>query len=170
MLHIGYVYEPGWNPKNATDFIPAYRTGARVPHAWIKPRAGSLAHLPEVDLSFLRDDLEATKIARWKYSTLDLVAADSFTLLFDRSSQWAGKVDGLLADLNRSRIPVRTVQHGSDFDIVEEQQRHDWLDGFNLLGGNLVVVRPDQHIAFLAGPAESAEDVAQQIRETMGTA
>lgn len=151
MLHIGYVYEPHWDPPNATDFVPAYRPGARLPHAWIRTLNGYKMsnHLPPVDLSFLQGDLPQEKIQSWQFSTLDLISPRSFCLIYSADSPWTETKISARASQNQMAIATELEEAvlGKDFDILDTKAKMEWVQGFGLDQGKAVLVRPDQHVA-----------------------
>lgn len=163
MLHIGYVYEPDWNPPNATDFHPAYRKGARLAHAWINPLTPCVNKLPQVNLSYLSGDLPDDKIATWTYSTLDVVPPTSYAFIFAKGSPWASNAAQLKAQLAAQHVPIVLVEVGTDFEFVEPAAGQEWLEGFSLTSGSAVLVRPDQHVAVVADTTQSVDDVTDTI-------
>ena len=177
MLHIGYVYEPGWDPKDVADYFPTYRKGARLPHVWIEvaESARISKHLPPVDLGYLADELDPKQIAACRWSSLDLVDPSGWVILYDaRGSQaerwsddgstWMEVKEGAA----RSHIPLRKVAHGRDFTLVDNAAGQTWLEQLGLTSGHAVIVRPDQHIAFIASPSESGSSIVSTLRLSLG--
>lgn len=169
MLHIGYVYEPHWSPANATDFVPAYRIGARLPHAWIRTLNGSQVakRLPPIDLIYLAGDLSEELISTWRYSTLDLVPMDRFILICDSTSHWA-KSYTQIEELRRATgIPMAMAVYGKSFEILEQKAAAAWRDGFGLDQGVAVIVRPDQHVALVVQKEMTILEVFEQLQRQL---
>ncbi|KAH7317588.1 hypothetical protein BKA65DRAFT_104777 [Rhexocercosporidium sp. MPI-PUGE-AT-0058] len=90
-LHIGYVYGDTEIAASASRNTASYRTGAGLSHAWLsKPPSSQLTSLPAISNSCV-SELSATALAEKQYSTLDLLAFDSFTLIFSTtlSAYWS---------------------------------------------------------------------------------
>jgi 2,4-dichlorophenol 6-monooxygenase len=135
-LQLGFRYDAGALVPDGTDppvvdnpareYVATGRPGARMPHAWFK-RDGK----------------------RW--STLDLLELDSFTLVTTSpggaSEAWQAAVAGI------SGIPIQFA--GLDGDSLEEEARWRRESGIGLEGA--LLVRPDQHVAWRAAtlPADA---------------
>ena len=115
-LQLGYVYgASSLSTKPCSVYTPEFTPGARLPHAWVR-RNGSTC------------------------STLDLVDGSSFVLL--ASSKFTG-ASGPWHHLGSSKVPVRILRLGSDFDDKDR----NWSRRAGLEQDSLgLLVRPDQHI------------------------
>ncbi len=151
-LHIGYVYGDTEIPASASLYVPSYRAGARLPHAWLNGPPSS-PHLPKVspvDCSYV-SELDSSALARKRFSTLDLCACDAFTLIFSSTFSW--RWETLLSEL-REQLPksaakglkINSAVLGVDFELVEGARRNEWVMGLQLEHGAAALVRPDQHI------------------------
>lgn len=130
--------------------------------------------LPPVDVSYVKE-FSAEDVAARRYSTLDLCAPDSFTLLVgSRAGAWAPERTGALeAALEREggvgmgvRVGVRVA--GEDFDLVEGRSADLFAARANLDVGGGLLVRPDQHLLRVLGPGDTCEDVERAIRGYLG--
>lgn len=168
-LHIGYVYGDKSIPDNASVFRPVCVPGARLPHAWIKlpssisQSSESIVHgLPAIDSSYV-DELSSELVAQKQFSTLDLIRFDSFVLIVDQKYAEgvhfaAQKALEQVPTAVASKFSLRTVVHGIDF--VLEQEQETWADLLRLKEGGVVLVRPDQHIlAIFEGELDSHDIV-----------
>jgi hypothetical protein len=167
MLHIGYVYEPNWCPKNATDYVPAFRPGARLVHQWIRFRngfAGSVSPPPKVKLEYLRGDLPDDHIEAWTHSTLDLVPYNAYVLVHGNTAQ-ADICARVAGRANSLGIPCAIAGVGRHFDFVDAKKGIDWCERYTLNNGSVVVVRPDQHVAGIAKSTANEATLIQMIIE-----
>lgn len=169
-MHIGYVYGDTEIPASASLYVPSYRTGARLPHAWLlhAPNVSHLPALPAIDSSYV-SELDSDALAKKQYSTLDLCAFDAFTMIF--SSNFADHWKEATARL-RSRFPkslkINTAVLGQDFELVLGARKNEWVMGLQLNHGAAVMVRPDQHILNCYGKETSVEEVIEGLRSHLG--
>ncbi len=138
-LQLGFRYERGAvepdgreHPRSedpVRDFVPAVRSGSRLPHAWVTTGSRCV-------------------------STLDLVAADCFTLLTGCAGDgWARAV------VDAIEAPVRCLVEGSDFFDREGQ----WAMVSKIGPAGAVLVRPDQHIAWYATGAADESSATPSV-------
>jgi len=171
-MDLGYVYEPDYKLDQPTGFVPSYRKGARLSHAWIKILNVKLisTRLEPIDTSYLGDALKPYVHRKWEYSTLDLIPINSFVIFHSSSgSDFAKEVEGAL---NEQQIPVRRVQQGVDFDFADSLEEIEagrrWVSAYGLDKGGVLVVRPDQFIAAVLSPDTFVEGIVGEIgRMTM---
>ena len=165
--HIGYVYDSAWQPNNSPDYTPIFRKGARLVHAWIKPKSPCVNGLTPVDLSYLQGDLSNDKIKSWQYSTLDTVATASFVLYYSGSS-WGKKAAQLKALFAQNNLPLVTLEVGKDFDFVERKPGKAWQEGYGIGKSNALLVRPDQHVEAIIPSAQSSQAVVDATLYSLG--
>ncbi|KAL4807431.1 FAD binding domain-containing protein [Aspergillus unguis] len=166
-LHIGYVYGDKSIPENASVYKPVCVPGARLPHAWIKLLDPSLTNLPTIDCSYI-SNLGHEEVATMQYSTLDLCRYDSFTILvnaqFAPTIQSAAKT--ALEKFQTRGKPGPALQirvQGVDFDVQPGQER--WNEVVRLREGQVVLVRPDQHILAVFNHDVCDEDIVGSLKE-----
>ncbi|KAF8851507.1 hypothetical protein BDZ45DRAFT_679079 [Acephala macrosclerotiorum] len=169
-LHIGYVYGDTEIPASASLYVPSYRAGARLPHAWLlhAPTGPHLPKLPPIDNSFV-SELSASALKQKRYSTLDLCAFDAFTLIF--SSAFASHWEETLAQLRSSLPPsmkINSAVLGKDFELVPGARKNEWVMGLQLNHGAAVLVRPDQHILNCYGKETIVEEVVKGLKGHLG--
>jgi hypothetical protein len=173
-LHIGYVYGDTEIPASASLYVPSYRTGARLPHAWLT-RAPPSPHLPKltpIDCCYV-SELECSAIGRKRFSTLDLCAYDSFTLIFSSNfaSHWSSVLSELRSHLPKSatpRLKINSAVLGEDFELVPGARKNEWIMGLQLEHGGAVLVRPDQHILNCYGKETRVGEVARGLMHHLG--
>ena len=170
-LHIGYVYGSSEIPPNASNYVPKYIAGARLPHAWITFRnstSSSPDRPPAVDVSYV-SELSSSEIAQRQFTTLDLCAPDSFTFIVASSESWQERIQHVKSHYAQSgpRITVYTL--GADFDLVIPGPRGKaWIDGAGLNDGGGLLVRPDQHIQMRLESGTSAEEILASLQGHLG--
>jgi 2,4-dichlorophenol 6-monooxygenase len=127
-LQLGFSYETGAVVPDGTpapvlrvrDFDPSGRPGARLPHAW----------------------LEAGGARR---SSLDLLAADAFTLVTGpEGAAWVA------AAAAHDALAIRTLVVGRDCADPVGTHQASWLDVCGIGADGALLVRPDQHVAWRA--------------------
>ncbi|KAI8670217.1 hypothetical protein NCS55_00766800 [Fusarium keratoplasticum] len=167
-LHIGYVYGDKETPPHASKFSPKFTPGARLPHAWIKPRLGAASFkAPPLDVSYVKEFHQAGINAR-QFSTLDLVEFDSFTLIVSSHDTWAPRFAQLHKLTQSPGINMRLRSVDKDFDFVFEEQRTMFSDGSGISHGRGLLVRPDQHLLACVDEKTTAEDLASLILAHLG--
>jgi hypothetical protein len=157
-LHIGYVYGSTEIPPNASNYVPKYIPGARLPHAWITLRDSiDIDRPPAVDLSYV-SELSSDEIALRRYTTLDLCAPDSFTFLISSSPWhlWEKRIQQVKFHYAHSGPKIAVYALGADFDLVPGTR-----------GGGLLV-RPDQHIQMRLEVGTSVEDILSSLKGHLG--
>lgn len=129
-LQLGFTYESGalvggggdpelGEPSSVREYRPSARPGARLPHAWV------------------------TREGR-RVSSLDLVAADAFTLIVGRDgARWTD------AAATVGSPPLKTVRIGHD--VLDPDGT--WTKLLALAPDGAILVRPDQHVAWRSGSA-----------------
>lgn len=167
-IHIGYVYGDKETPPNASNFTPKFVTGARLPHAWIKPRTSTAAlDLPPVDLSYVSDYTKDDVAAR-TYSTLDLAGTDNFTLIVSSKAAWAERFQQLQNAVKEINGQLQLWAMDTDFEFVDAKQQDLFEKGVHLSQGGALLVRPDQHLLGCPGSQTSAQDLESLIRSHLG--
>lgn len=169
-LHIGYVYGDTEIPASASLYVPSYRAGARLPHAWLldASTASRLPKLPPIDNSYV-SEFSPVALGRKEYSTLDLCAFDAFTLIF--SSTFASHWEEALAQLRLSlltSLKINAAVLGTDFELVPGARKNEWVMGLQLNHGAAVLVRPDQHILNCYGQEASVTEVLKGLKGHLG--
>ncbi|KAK8846505.1 hypothetical protein IAR55_005591 [Kwoniella newhampshirensis] len=150
---------PGYNAERTTEYIPAYRRGARLVHAWINAKNTSvLPSLPPVDFAYLGNDMSDEQKEKRQYSLLDLIPPDSYVVLCGPNQR---KYVELCELLQRSSIPARLVVCGKDFTFTDEVP-----DGYGLSKGNAVLIRPDQHVELVI-ENETVEEIVKHIASSL---
>ncbi|KAI6780267.1 FAD binding domain-containing protein [Emericellopsis cladophorae] len=167
-IHIGYVYGDKETPTSASSFTPKFVTGARLPHAWIKLRGSTAAlDLPPVDVSYV-SEFTKDDIAARKYSTLDLVDMDNFTLIVSSKAAWAERFQQLQDALDEINGQLQLRAMDADFEFVDAKQLELFEEGAHFSEGGALLVRPDQHLLGCPGPQTSARDLESLIRSHLG--
>jgi hypothetical protein len=154
------VYGSTSLPPNASSYTPKYISGARLPHAWITLNNPAIAHhLPPVNVSYV-PEFTASDITARQYSTLDLCAVGSFTLLLHAADQdaWRERINALRHQYDASGPELNVYLLTADFDIVPSARGQSWVEDARLGDGGGLLVRPDQHILLpLVASTEAAE-------------
>lgn len=172
-LHIGYVYGSTEIPSNASDYTPKYIPGARLPHTWIQfPERSHIQHPPPVDVSYIAE-FSAEDVKARQHSTLDLCAPDAFTLIVDGTNagnleRWRGLAEQIKAYAWQKGIPINFRYSGVDFQVLPGAQGDAWGQGFGLVEGGGVLVRPDQHILMVLGQDSSVLEVRRGLEAHLG--
>jgi len=142
-LQLGYAYDAGALIPDGTsrpaaanpvrEFVPSSRAGSRLAHGWVE-----------------RDGR--------RISTLDLIEADTFTLLTGPlGAAWvAAAADGL-------GVPIQVWRMGHDV----ADPSHWWSAVAAMEPEGVLLVRPDQHIAFRCRGASA--DAAAVLREAVSS-
>ncbi|OBR05282.1 FAD binding domain-containing protein [Colletotrichum higginsianum IMI 349063] len=168
-LHIGYVYGDDKPPASTLIYTPKFRTGARLPHAWIRIKRPSHG-LPQqpIDLSYV-EELSDEQVAARQFSTLDLVQPGTFSLITGRRSAWA----------RRSKESAEVLGYGislclwaadEDFAFCDEGHSRLFEQDGRLSHGGAILVRPDQHILECLGTETSVEEIVNCIARHMDVA
>lgn len=141
-LQLGFTYEDGAlvasdvaanEPSSVCDYRPSAGPGARLPHAWV------------------------TRDGR-RISSLDLVAADAFTLIVGRDGgRW---IDAAAATTGAPLTAVR-VSH----DVLDPDGT--WTQLLALASDGAILVRPDQHVAWRS--TRGAADAAAALADAFAT-
>ncbi len=172
-LHIGYIYGDNEIPATASLYVPSYRPGARLPHAWLSNAPSSfLTQLPPIDNSYVQE-FSAKSLTNKQFSTLDLCAFNAFTLIFssDFESYWAeilAKARSHLPKLAAFSLKVNTAIWNKDFQLVPGARGNEWLIGMQLEHGAAVLVRPDQHILSCHTKDAGSEEVLDSLITFLG--
>lgn len=155
-------------PPHASKYVPRYIEGARLPHAWITlPKASSLEPPAPVDLSYVPELTAAEKGLR-RFTTLDLCAADAFTLIVGSLDQWRARLDKVRASYQRSQVQIAAYSLGIDFNLAQGARGDSWLRQSGLASGGGLLVRPDQHILKPLTAESSAEDILESLKLHLG--
>jgi hypothetical protein len=173
-LHIGYVYGDTEIPASASLYVPSYRAGARLPHAWLTgpPSSARLPKLSPIDCSYVKE-LDSSALRCKQFSTLDICAFDAFTLIFCSTftTHWSNVLSELQSYLPKSAgkgLKVNAAVLGEDFELVCGARRNEWIMGLQLEHGAAVLVRPDQHILNCYGVETKVEEVAKGLIAHLG--
>jgi hypothetical protein len=169
-LHIGYVYGSTDLPPNASDYIPKYCAGARLPHTWITVKnPEAVEYLPEVNVRYIKELSDAEVRAR-TYSTLDLCAASAFTFIVNAEDAdvWQPRIEQVRSFFKGTRLTLNTRCLGDDFDVLKSSRSHAWVEGAGLDAGSGLLVRPDQHILMPLRAETTSEDILQAFRAHIG--
>jgi hypothetical protein len=167
-MHLGYVYEQDHKIVNPAEFVPAYRPGARLSHAWIRTLRPEIlpSRINPVDLSYLGNDMAPYSHRDWKYSTLDLVPIDSFVLF--HSSSGVDQAQSAEKSLIEKGVAVRRLEVGADFDFTQVDEDiiagKKWVESYGLDQGNVLLVRPDQHVVAIC---RSADDLGATVSKVL---
>ena len=146
--------------------------GARLPHAWISfpgtPSDASVtvpSSLPSepVDVSYVTE-LSQEQVQACQWSTLDLCAPDTFTLLLGaRNVMSVSHVVRLRKYCEAISARLNIWRLGTDFDIIKQA----WFaEKLNQTGG--ILVRPDQHIMMMMSRESTVEDVISILNGHLG--
>ncbi|VUC30478.1 unnamed protein product [Clonostachys rosea] len=139
-IHIGYVYDGSTKIGNASDFTPKFVAGARLPHAWIRPRTTEAVHgLSPVDVSYVQE-FSAAEVQLMRYSTLDLVGYAGFTLIVARQEEWARRFEAAKNLLGPLNVVLELRSLDGDFDFVYDTQRKIFLDEGHLSLGSALLL------------------------------
>ncbi|RFU74708.1 fad binding domain-containing [Trichoderma arundinaceum] len=166
-IHIGYVYGDKATPANASVFSPQFVPGARLPHAWVQPRASSQLPWPQaIDVSYAKE-LGPQDIKDCQYSTLDMVHVDSFTIIAESARIWGPCVQDARVKLQKRAgmaVKIRLVTLEDDFEFVDRRQADTFECQCGLSDGKAMVVRPDQHIVGIIGLGDGLDSLSGLIR------
>jgi len=166
-MHLGYVYEENHQVVNPAEFIPAYRAGARLSHAWIRSlRSDALpSRVKPVDLSYLGEDMQPYAHRQWQYSTLDIVPVDAFALF--HSTAGTDRARSVQDALVRNGVAVRRLEVGQAFDFTDVGEDATagkrWVESYGLHEGNVLLIRPDQHVAAVHHANGDENDVVRKV-------
>ncbi|KAL0936770.1 2,4-dichlorophenol 6-monooxygenase [Colletotrichum truncatum] len=163
-IHIGYVYGDKEPPANASRYIPKFRTGARLPHAWVKPlRAHNCLPRKPIDTSYVKE-IPSDQLSTRQFSILDFVTPGTFCLIVGSHSLWQQRfAECEKAAVGRVGHRLYLWAEGSDFDFCNEKHRKLFHKQGRLAQGGAVLVRPDQHLLGSLWPETSAEDIMSLI-------
>lgn len=175
-------------PPHASHYSPKYVQGARLPHAWIKVSKPELIKgIAPVDLSYV-SELSQEKIEACRWSTLDLCAPDSFTLIqadTPQAHERAAEIRRLLecgaphsattlngfgfhgAPQTSMGQVLRVITYGRDFGTLVVPAGEAFVKQAHLteiLGGG-VLVRPDQHILMMVEQDTTAIEIVSTIKK-----
>ncbi len=149
------------------DYTPIYRKGARLVHAWIKPKSMCVNDLVPVDLTYLAGDLAPEKMKNWQYSTLDTIPAGAFALLYSGST-WAKKAAKLKPLFAATNIRLVMIEVGKDFEFVDRKVGKAWQEGYGISKSNAILVRADQHIESIIPSSVSTKDIVSATLFSVG--
>lgn len=167
-IHIGYVYPDATPPANASTFTPKFKAGARLPHAWIQPLAQCHA-LPEwtIDTSYV-GELSTTDVAARRWSTLDLVAPCTVTLVAGCRSLWLQRFTTLQKNFGKFGLPFRLFAVDTDFEFTLPEQRALFEREGQFAEGGALLVRPDQHLLGCLGNTTTVEELCRLVGKETG--
>lgn len=173
-LHIGYVYGDTKIPASASLYVPSYRAGARLPHAWLTRAPSPARHstLSPIDCSYV-SELDGSALGCKRFSTLDICAFDAFTLIFSSTftTQWSNVLSELRSHLPKSAgggLKINASILGEDFELVAGARRNEWIIGLQLEHGAAVLVKPDQHMLNCYGVDTKVDEVAKGLTAHLG--
>lgn len=168
-IHIGYVYGSTIKPAHASHYTPKFVAGARLPHAWIRPRGDRLTQdLAPIDVSYVKEWEDADVKAR-QWSTLDLCPFDGFTITTGVRGQWPETVEKVNAMLSKFKgLRVKLACEEDDFEFVFSEQQQLFHEAGGFASGRGLLVRPDQHILAAVDPQATADDIVLVIRRHLG--
>ncbi|TQN67022.1 2,4-dichlorophenol 6-monooxygenase [Colletotrichum shisoi] len=170
-LHIGYVYGDDKPPASTSIYTPKFRTGARLPHAWIRIKSPS-RDLPQqpIDLSYV-EELSSEQVAARRFSTLDLVQPGTFSLIAGRRrSAWTRRFEESAEVLGYGGISLCLWAADEDFVFCDEGHGRLFEQDGRLSHGGAILVRPDQHILECLGPETSVAEIVNCIARHMDVA
>lgn len=165
------MYGDQKTPPNASNFTPKFVPGARLPHAWIRLRISSdaLEGIPPVDVSYVKE-FSQDEIRARKYSTLDPVRFDAFTLIVSSREAWSSRfqeLDEAIRSKN-SKVKLQLWAVDTDFEFVDVKGQELFEKGAGLSEGGALLVRPDQHLLACPAPDASAGDLETLVLEHLG--
>lgn len=122
-------------------------------------------------------ELSPAQIANYRYSTLDLCAFDSFTLISSNDASATTRAEEIQRLLMRDEVlgphqrgtgspllSVHSLTIEQDFRVLESENGNEWLGHTRLLAGGGVLVRPDQHVLLMLDGGTTAEEVLLAMR------
>ncbi|KAF5625347.1 3-propionate hydroxylase [Fusarium tjaetaba] len=166
-LHIGYVYGDTEFPAHASHFKPAFRPGARIPHAWLRGSLpSSLPQLKPVNLRYVKE-LGVKDVEERRYSTLDLCAPDAWTLLLPANDDKVHAASCIITESHKN-TKFNSLRLRKDFDVVTGAAKWDWLSESGLTLGRALLVRPDQHIFGSFRTEGEVKAVGQKLSNFLG--
>ena len=167
-LHIGYVYGSSEIPPNASNYVPKYIPGARLPHAWITfGDSTAIDRPPPVDVSYV-SELSSEAVAQRRFTTLDLCAPDCFTFIIGSLELWAERIQQVKSHYARWGPRIVAYALGTDFDLVSGPRGINWIEGAGLKDDGGLLVRPDQHVQMRLDARTSAEEVLSSLKSHLG--
>ena len=167
-LHIGYVYGSSEIPPNASNYVPRYIPGARLPHAWITfPESVIIDRPPPVDVSYV-SELSLDEVTQRQFTTLDLCAPDCFTFIVNSLEIWRERIQQVRTHYAQSGPKIAVYALSTDFDLVPGTRGQAWVEGAGLIGGGGLLVRPDQHIQMRLEAGTSGEEILASLKSHLG--
>lgn len=97
---------------------------------------------------------------------MDLCAFDSLTIIIGPDFTWDEQAVEAADVFEKRGIKCRIVKLGRDFEVMKD--RKNWVREMGLDDGKAVVIRPDQHILFLAKREYKAKDVIDRVLDFLG--
>ncbi|KAF2664156.1 FAD binding domain-containing protein [Microthyrium microscopicum] len=166
-LHIGYVYDSKTIPPHASNYTRKWVKGAVFPHTWISLRQYS-CHFPKdpVDVSYV-DEFSEPDIQSRKFSTLDLLALDSFTMIAGPGIDWKRKIRALHRVLPKVAPKVRIFCLDEDFELSTSSDVQ-WARESGLRDGRAYLIRPDQHILACFDQSTTEVGISKALRSHVG--
>lgn len=137
--------------------------GARLPHAWIKipeSQTSIKGLLEPIDISYVKE-LDENQIKACQWSTLDLCAPDSWTLILSQDKP-SLQVSRFQEHCEAIKMKLNIWHTGQDFDITNQSWFADELNQ----GG--ILVRPDQHIFMRVNDCTTGEDLITELNRHLG--
>jgi hypothetical protein len=167
-LHIGSVYGSKEIPPNASDYKPKFIKGARLPHAWIKlPLSTTIVQPSAVDVSYVSEFSEA-EVKERKYSTLDVLGLDGFTVVTTQKQAWIQKLEAVQRNPKLKKVRIQVVSLNDDFELENTASGKTFLEKSDIQKGRSYLVRPDQHILEVLESDTTAADVVKVLAAHLG--
>lgn len=111
--------------------------------------------------------MSANDMSQRRYSSLDLCAANAFTLFSNSNDSEHLTLE--LFEAGLSHIPWVSRTSGRDFAVIDGAQGRSWQEAMGLDRGCKVLVRPDQHILGIFEPGSCCfEQMIEALRQHLG--
>lgn len=120
-----------------------------------------------MDVSYV-SELSSDEISRRQFTTLDLCAPDSFTIIVTSSALWTERLQEVRSQYAQSGPKIALYALGADFDVIPGPRGNAWIDGADLKAGGGLLVRPDQHIQMRLEAGTSAEAILSSLKSHLG--
>lgn len=117
--------------------------------------------MPSIDLSYVKE-LSPIDVEHRRYSTLDLIKVDTFTLVAS-SNTWDSKFGEACQLIHPKPVRMVLVAASREFHFAcgDAGRRYELESG--LAAGGALLVRPDQHLLVCFDRRGTAHDIANSI-------
>lgn len=112
---------------------------------------------------FSKEEIESRQ-----YSTLDLCAFDSFTLLVGSRPQWDERFRMLNTSLRSLGVKTCLRVAGEDYEFADKKGADMFATKANFISGGGLLVRPDQHLLRVLQPDDEVKSLHHSVLAHLG--